>query len=239
SPTGAVTGLNDSYVAYDAGPFTLTEAGTYTLRISGSGAATGAYSFRLLDVAAQPALSLNAPVTGTLGPGTRTDLYRLSGTAGQRLYFTWQGGTDYYGSYTLYGPGNQQIGSTYFGNLLDVTLPLDGPYALALAGGNGSATVAYDFRVATPPVTTPALTLGTTVSGTLAAAGQTDNYTFTGAAGQRLYFDGLSSAGMYATLTSPTGAVTGLNDSYVAYDAGPFTLTEAGTCTLRISGSGA
>jgi hypothetical protein len=240
SPTGVITGINTS-AGTDAGPFTLTEAGVYTLRIYGSGASTGAYSFRLLDVSSQPVLDLQGTSTsGTLNPGTRTDLYRFTGTAGQRLFFNWQSGPTGNGYYYLFGPNNQTIGFNSFGSPLDATMPVDGPYTLALIGVNGSVTVAYNFRVSTPPTSVMALTLGNTVSSTL-SAGQIDSYTFTGTAGQRLYFDGLSGPSqMYAALTSPTGVLTGVpTNTYVGSDAGPFTLTETGTYTLRINAAGA
>ncbi len=42
----------------NAGPFTLSVAGTYTLTILGDGAATGDYDFRLLDLASEPVLQV-------------------------------------------------------------------------------------------------------------------------------------------------------------------------------------
>src|SRR5262249_41106424 len=159
SPTGVVTGVpTNTYVGSDAGPFTLTETGTYMLRINAAGAITGAYSFRLLDVTAQPVLDLQgASTSGTLNPGTRTDLYRFPATAGQRLFFNWQSNLDFSGIYSLYRPDNQFTNEYYFGQPLDVTLPVDGSYTLALVGGNRSGTVAYNFQVSTPPTPTTAL----------------------------------------------------------------------------------
>ena len=55
-----------------------------------------------------------------------------------------------------------------------------------------SATYSFEaFQNVNPTAT---LTLGTEVTGTIANPGDEATYTFTGTAGQRLYFDGLASA---------------------------------------------
>src|SRR5262249_25460610 len=131
------------------------------------------YSFRVLDVGAQPVLNLNAPVAGTVDPGTRADLYRFTGTAGQRLFFDWQSGFTYSDFYYLYGPGDESITWSYFGSSMDVTLPSGGAYTLVL-WGRGTSPADYKFQVLTPTTTTTPLTLGSTVSGALKAAGQVD-----------------------------------------------------------------
>src|SRR6266567_638397 len=63
SPSGGIVFLNGNSDS-DVGPFTLTETGTYTLLLKGSAETTGDYSFRMLDVAAQPFVSLDATNSG-------------------------------------------------------------------------------------------------------------------------------------------------------------------------------
>src|SRR5204863_68405 len=62
-------------------------AGAYTLTIDGTSDATGAYSFRLSDLASATPLTPGTPVTGTLAPANETDLYRFTAPAGDRFYF--------------------------------------------------------------------------------------------------------------------------------------------------------
>ncbi len=86
----------------------------------------------------------------------------------------------------------------YMENDDTVTLPTTGTYVLAVAGQNASqCSVSYSFEVFDNVNPTSALTLGTTVTGTIANPGDEATYTFTGSAGQRIYFDGLASASYY------------------------------------------
>src|SRR5947207_8324215 len=63
-----------------------------TLFRSGVGDATGAYQFRLLDLASATALTPGTPVNGTLDPATETDLYRFTAAAGDQFFFDVQTG---------------------------------------------------------------------------------------------------------------------------------------------------
>src|ERR1051325_1723349 len=84
-----------------------------------------------------------------------------------------------------------------------------------------------------------ALTFGSTNSGTISLPEQEDRFTFTGAVGQRCYYDALALDGgaINARLISPSGAVRWeVNHSS---DNGPFYLTESGTYTLVQDGNGA
>src|SRR5207253_2136910 len=80
------TGSNDKR-RHDQRPRTLTESGIYRLLLSGDSGTTGSYSFRILDAAAQPTITLGATVNGTLNPGLDADVYQINGTQGQRLLF--------------------------------------------------------------------------------------------------------------------------------------------------------
>jgi len=81
------------------------------------------------------------------------------------------------------------------------------------------------------------LTIGTTYGGTIAAAGQTNLYTFNATAGQRLFFDALDvdTLGLNVSLLSPGGAL--LYQQNDDYDAGPWALAEAGMYSLVINGN--
>src|SRR5215471_10749215 len=66
---------------------------------------------------------------------------------------------------------------------------------------------ALSLLLTSPVRASTPLTFGTTYTGALGVPGQTNLYSFTGTAGQRLYLDSLDSDGlpMYATLISPGG----------------------------------
>jgi hypothetical protein len=175
-----------------SGPLTLTATGTYFLIASDGGDVPSDYSFRLLDVAAAGAVtSFPTSVSGALVPGG-SDLVRITAAAGQRLYVH---GTEggFAGSYVLYDPANRSQGSQSIGSDQEWTLTQGGDYILAVQN-NSSDPTDYLLRLLAPVPTVTAYALGTAVSDSLAGQGDEKDYTFTGSAGQRLYFQGESSA---------------------------------------------
>ncbi|WP_337177061.1 Calx-beta domain-containing protein, partial [Paludisphaera sp.] len=77
----------------------------------------------------------------------------------------------------------------------EVELPATGRYVLAFLGSNASSPFAYGFRVLTPETATAPMALGTVVESTIAEPGEVDEYTFSGAAGQRIAIDLRSNLG--------------------------------------------
>lgn len=238
APSGSADGVSYSYLYSDNGPFTLAESGTFTLTVSGNtGPTTGAYSFRLADVASAQALAFNTPAGGTLTPGTSTQLYAVSGTAGQTVFFNTISGSG--ASVYLYGPSGQYVDSTGLGSSFRTTLPLTGTYLLSVQGNDTNNPVAYDIELFNSPVNTANYTLGSVATGSIDTPGQSDSYTFAGSVGQHLYFDGLTgSSGVYWVLTSPGAGTADVSNGYSGYDQGPFTLPASGTYTLTVGGSG-
>ncbi len=234
SPTGTVVIEKGSRA--DADPVTLLESGTYTLTMKGNGPVTGPYSFRLIDVGAQPPLPLNTVITRTLDPGNSAQFYTLNGTAGQRLYFDGLGS----GSgaiWALYAPNNQQIVNTSVTGDFEATLAQTGTYVVAI-WGYGSAPVSYSVQVVPFTITTNALTLGAVTTGSLTKPGDQQIYTFTGSPGQRVVFDALDSdpAQINARLISPGGLVIIERNS--RNDIEPITLAESGAYSLVLDGIG-
>jgi len=216
----------------DEGPYTLVEAGNYRLIFSGRFRETGDYSFRLLDTAEAPTLSLDTTFTDALDPGLETDLYLYRGTAGEKLFFN-QLASPAGGRWYLYGfEDNYPLGDRGLISNFEVTLPADGTYVLALEGTVSSGTINYSFEVLSPERTSTELTLGETVAGTISEPGEVDEFTFTGVLGQRVYFDSLGiDSDVDARLFSPGGVNISLYD-----ELGPLTLTEAGTYRLVMNG---
>ncbi len=147
SPSGKTTDLYAN-TNYDAGLFTLTEAGTYRLVVDGGFGDIGNYNFRLLDVADAATLTLGTEITGSLGK--ESDLYsfdfsRSVGTADRRLFF--DNLDSFNGRWLLYGPGDRSIRDERGGRDFQVTLPVDGTYILILSDERTDGTIDYNFRV--------------------------------------------------------------------------------------------
>ena len=232
SPTGLTVLYGNP--SYDLSPITLPETGTYTLQFSASGNFTGGLNFQLIDIGAQPALPLNTDLNATLPPNVST-IYQIAGTAGEQLYFNAKGVSASGANWTLFGPNNVSSGwNAYLGGDFEVTLPYTGNYALVFAGGPN--TVTYTNQVNTFAYTTNALPLGSLLNGSLVNAGDQLYYTFTGTAGQRIYFDSrlTNNINAYLNLISPGGVSTYLGNPY--YDRGPLTLTQSGTYSLVFDG---
>jgi len=192
-------------------------AGDYTLIIDGVDDMTGAYGFRLLDLS-QIAVSLTpgTPVSATLAPGSETDVYRFNATAGDRYYFdslSKSGSGSVY--WRLLDPfGNVVFDASSFSSSSDqgpLTLSQSGAYTLLVEGWytNTAASLSYSFNV--QPVTdddVTGLALNSSVSGSIAQAGQRDFYRFSLSSATQAYFDVLSSsANLNWTLTGPRGTV--------------------------------
>ena len=237
----------NSTASSNEGPYTLTVPGTYTLMVysSGTSRATGSYDLVVEDAATATPITLTAgsgtPVNGTLATGVTTNLYSISGTAGERIYIKDLSDSPSYAAYaTLYNPANSDVTSDYVDYDNTYTFPSTGTYLLAVAGENASnKSVSYGFEVyenVNPTVT--GTTLPLTASGTIANPGDEATYTFTGSAGQRIYVDGLAASisGLDAMLTDPYGN-TILNSS-TSSDDGPYTLSLSGTYTLTVYSSG-
>jgi hypothetical protein len=224
----------------DVGPFTLPDTGTYKLKLKAGADNTGDYAFRLIDIAQSPAttISLDTTTSGTITPAFGARLYRFTANAGQRLFFD-AALSNSNGTWALYGPENQSLGNNGLTGDFEVTLPQSGTQVLVLGNGSDTNAVGYSVRIVTPNTITNALTLGTTTTGNLVKAGDEHRFTFTGAVGQRIFYDALEAEfePINAQLISPSGVIVFINGNS-DFDAGPFTLNESGTYTLLIKGSG-
>ncbi|BAZ48519.1 YD repeat protein [Nostoc sp. NIES-4103] len=224
----------NQYVRDDREPVTLAEQGTYKLVIDGDDDFTGAYSFRLLDFATAPILTLDTPVTGNFGTSQREALiYRFNGIQGQHIYFDRTEG-DFNNYYYLYSPNGQRLFSQYFDRDQELDLPGNGQYTLVFSG-NDRSNNNFGITVVTPQPTTTALTLGTKVTNSISEAGEQDTYTFTGAVGQKLFFDGLTgNVNLRARLYGPSDDL--LVDRDTNSDWPLVTLFESGNYRLVVDG---
>ncbi|WP_216911979.1 Calx-beta domain-containing protein, partial [Synechococcus sp. CCAP 1479/13] len=216
--------------------FSLTEPGAYHLLLINNATTAADFNFALRDVAAATALPFDTVTNGSLSPGQETDLFRFTGTAGQRLVFDSQTAGFPSATWRIIGPANQSVANQNISTDLELNLTADGTYVLAI-DGSSTTTVNYGFSLITPSTTTTALSLNSPVSSSLSEMGERDIYTFTGTAGQRLYYDALTSdftRSFPVRLIDPTGDIGLLNQQHYFDSNTPFTLTETGTYQLQL-----
>ena len=198
-PRGAVSGeqafnASDSVDRSGNVVYELT-AGDYTLTVDGVGDTTGAYAFRLLDIAQADEINPGTEVSGTLDTANETDAYRFSVVAGQRFYFdrsastnTWWRLVDPYGR-TVWGP------SDMVNDVGDMALGLDGSYTLLIEGRVttlAGSTSSYRFNVIPQADVQDTLAVGDVVTGRIEAIGERRLYSFSLDATSRLMFDALA-----------------------------------------------
>src|SRR3546814_9602075 len=113
------------------------------LRVEGS---TGAYGFRLIDVAAAiPFTPGSALVSGVLEPGRSTDIFSFAGEAGQKLYFDARTTLNSGGVMRIVDPfGRLVTGPT---SLFDreLTLPATGTYLRFIEGKANRDAASDDY----------------------------------------------------------------------------------------------
>ncbi len=252
----------NTYVSSDGGQRTLTETGTYTIKVSDpyDDGNTGAYSFKLWAVTAPQTFSIAVGDTvsdgvpgvgaGNLESPVAQDTYTFSGTAGQKVFFDGlASSTNYQIYWTLTSPSDVTIFNTYVNSDGgQFTLSETGTYTITVASSSYNPSIGtYSFKLWNIP--TPQsfnIAVGDTVSdgvpaagaGNLESPGAQDIYTFSGTTGQSIFFDGISNNSnyqIYWTLTSPSSVT--LFNTYVYANGGKFTLTESGNYTIKVGAS--
>src|SRR5262249_46055604 len=153
----------------DSGPHLLSRSGAYTARVRGASSSNaGSYRFRILDlINGVPTLALNATTNVTMPQAYQTDVYRFTGTAGQRLV------------YDALDSDFEQVGATLLnpiGNFVHINGKADndaGPFTLLVPGtywlaiqNNLSTPTHYAFGLL-DAAAQPVLPFETVVNGTL------------------------------------------------------------------------
>ncbi|MGB7411503.1 MAG: LEPR-XLL domain-containing protein, partial [Sphingopyxis granuli] len=217
-------------------------AGDYRLTVDGDGDATGAFAFRLLDIANAAPIQAGALVSAQ-NEGRATDLYAFDAVAGERYFFdrqTLTGGTV---SWRLIGPDGEYVrGPDYYNDSGVFALDRTGTYTLAIEGvDSNSAAFDYGFILSRVTATEAALTPGELVRGRIEGAGDTITYIFDLAGETRLLFDALrDDRGFQWSLAGPRGTV--VDGRYFWNSEGssgqPLLALPAGRYRLTVGGGG-
>ena len=269
TPGGQVA-FNEYFAGNNAvGRFTLPETGAYVLTFYVSDPAAsriGGYSFRLRPIPADPTFAIHIGDVVADGqpagagnlevPGAR-DLYTFTGQAGQNVFFEELAVAPAFGGYLkwqLKTPGGQDLFSGYFSGNNAVgkqVLPESGTYSLEflVAANNVDYLGTYSFRIKALDADQQfAIQIGDTIAdgvpapgaGNIEMTGVRDIYTFTGLAGQNVFFEERTVAPAFAgylrwQLTTPGGQVV-FNEYFDGVNQlARQTLPETGTYTLTFN----
>jgi uncharacterized protein YlaN (UPF0358 family) len=227
---------------------TLTTSATYTLIVADNGG-TDIANYRIvlerLDTDAQP-ITYDQTISGTITPMGDQDEFTFSGAQGQRVtaYLNNVSGWPNYFSLRLASPLGASLAFCNFLSsdcqLDNVTLPATGVYTLTIDGQNDSVG---DYALALVRLDGDAqsITYGQTISGTITPMGDQDEFTFSGAQGQRVtaYLNNVSGWPNYFSLrlASPLSASLAFCN-FLSSDCqlDNVTLPATGVYTLTIDG---
>ena len=241
------------------GLLTLPMNGVYAIRVSANNlATTGSYNISrecLSPVQSPDAVPMPCGgfATGTIGAPGETDLYTLTGQAGQIISLA-IASTDGFATspssrsavLTLFAPSGAVVGTLASNSQALLTLPMNGVYAIRVSANNLATTGSYNIsRECLSPVQSPdvvPIACGALAAGTIAAPGETDLFAFTGSAGQIISL-ALTSTGGFTTrpssrsvvLTMFASAGTAVGGTLASNSQSPYTLPADGVYTLRVS----
>lgn len=190
SPTGQV--ISQFGASGDSAAIVLPGAGTYKLVVSGGESVTGAFSFRLLDLAtSSTALPLNTFVNGQLAQGVQTAVYRFTGSTGQQIYVDINGTN---ASSDIYDAQGNLVGSFFGNNSGPTPLLSTGTFFLVVRGvSQDNQTIPFTARVL-DAATAPLISFGQIFTGTPTPSRDSSVFRLALSAGQDVLFDALDAS---------------------------------------------
>jgi hypothetical protein len=256
APSGATIFQDTAMCTTPPGARSLTEVGTYTVRVEGTGSATGTYGFVLYElnppevfpIQLKSAISAGVPSTGAgviEEPGA-LDQYTLTVTEPTMIFVDHLSGNCNLRLSLVAPSGATLVNGSFLCLDASGVVSLDelGSYTVNVQGVNG-ATGSYGFILyeLNDPETFP-LAVGDTVSsgvpsigaGVIEEPGAKDIYLISIDAPKSVYFDQLAGGcALRWNLTAPDGAI--LFNTFLCLDGGEFELSQIGTYTLTAFGN--
>jgi len=229
-------------------PQTLPLAGTYTILVDPSGAATGSITvnaYDVVDVSGSATID-GPPVSSTLSTPGQVARLSFTGTAGQRVSINSSSSINTCWTLAILKPDGSQLTSTFScGSSIFIepqTLPTSGSYTVLIdpsGSGTGQATVTL-YNVVDG---TGTLTLnGPAVNVSITVPGQNASYTFSGTAGQQatVRVSGGTFSCVRVTLLKPDGtSMTSTFSCGSTFNLATQTLPVTGTYTITVDPNGA
>lgn len=249
------------------GRLVLPASGTYTVKVwvgANNAAYIGAYAFRLRPIPADQVFNL--PVGSTISNGVpaagagnlevpgASDVFNFTATNGQSAFFEELYATNAFAGWLQWivkSPANSTVFSSYFDNSGPgrITFTESGTYSLRVIAGANSTNYfgPYAFRIRSLPADDLfAIQVGDTVTngvpgagaGNIEVAGAFDRYSFSGTAGQEVYFDNIAAAaslgGWLKWEVLTPGGQTLFSTFFTSGSVGKKTLPDNGTYSLRV-----
>jgi hypothetical protein len=229
----------------DEDTFTLPQTGVYTLAVEGriyDAHASANYAFNLVPQNYPTnTVTLGSTVSGSLPVPGQRNVHEFSLPTSTMLCFDVLTNANL--QWRLDAPWGPVVNWRPFLNsdsadIADASLRLPaGNYTLTVAGGGFNTTGGYQFRLLDFAQAT-GFTPGTPVAATLSPSYGTVLYSFSGQAGDRVYFDGQPATGFTyvpsARLYAPLGNL--IMSRQVDTDEDTFTLPQTGVYTLAVEG---
>jgi hypothetical protein len=196
----------------------------------------------IIEASVTPIIINPGTNSGTLTDGRTTQIYKFNGTAGQAFVLT-PVTAPANTTWTVYSPSGEVLVNGNANEIQTLGVKADGVYTLAIRG-NAQATANFAFTVSeikeggvtSPPAT--AINFNQVYSGSL-SSGQTVRFTFTGTAGQNLFYDAQGGDNVGLSLIDPFGRQVVSNANSTSDQRAGFTLTSDGVYTLVLGGVGA
>ena len=216
--------------------------GEYQLSVTSTGF-TGDFDFNLRTLASGEVLTPGTSVAGDLATATETDIYRFDVEAGERFFFDVVDASDVGSALFRVVDGNGQTIFTSAG-LRDVDtfeFELGGEYFLLVEGWIANTGLdTYEINISPVVDSLTEVELGSQINGSISSAGESDQFTFNGSIGDRIYLDinTVVDFDLVATITNPDGTLAFDGNSPVDNDSGVIVLGQNGQYTINISGAG-
>jgi len=236
---GRVLG-GDDYDMRDVDAISLV-GGEYTIEVTADGNSTGTFEFTVVDATpSRSATSLGDTISGDIERPGEIHVWTFDAEQGTSLLIDSRPGTslgldmslaDEHGRY-LVPPRSSATRDAGPFRLAGGTYALE----IDMRGDGGGS---YLLHLVSPSDATTAVSIGDTVSGSIANPGDRQRYVFDAAAGDRILLDVLASSSIHGTDWSLTDAYGRelLPLTTALTDAGPFVL-DAGAHTILVDGEG-
>ncbi|MFY8200514.1 MAG: hypothetical protein ACOVLE_07585, partial [Pirellula staleyi] len=225
----------------DFEPITMPATGKYTITVDGTDEFVGSFQFQLRNVPGPTTTQFNIGdvVDGAIAIPGQFAIYKFNGTSGQRLFFDVQNTNIFNFNWNVVTPNGATLFSDGFMRDKDpLILPETGSYTMTI-DAPGDVVDAFHFQLINLPFVAPnPILLDQVVSGRISLPGEVDQYTFSGQAGQLVYFD-VQEGSLFDlswTLRNANGNVV-FTDSFFR-DRPTSALPTTGTYALTIDDSG-
>ncbi len=211
------------YLYANGGIATLPRTGEYTVWIQSNLIAPTTYRLPLIDVSIATHVTLDAPITGQLTPGSGPRYLSVTAQKGDRFYLADLGSSTSVRvrNYALNADGNRQFldisetGTLVQGSGKIATISVTGTYLIVLDANDADRPATYNFRLVSAKTTEIPVTLGQLAQTTFTERLQTAAFTFQGTTGQKLYIKLIDRVpGTAIALRDPNGNLA-MNETFI------------------------